>query len=728
MDAMREILLIFFAECEENLEAAQDSLEALRARPDDMETVNTIFRAVHSIKGGAAAFGLSDLVDFAHAFESTLDLLRTGRLATSADVVATLVSSADLLSDLVAAARDERAADRDAIAARIEGLAALGGDPSAARETAPDGEPSIRRPAWAMAPEMEDGEAEAEEVETSEALPDAGWGDPERRPAWATAAPEVAAVTVHHLHFRPRASLLERGREPARLLREIGELGAAEVRCDVSAIPTLDELDASAAYLSWEIEVLGATSEDALREVFDFVDQDCDLTIKAGVSPEEGEAARTPMPAPVAILAPKLAPADMPNPAPEPATGPGEATLARATVRVDLDRVDHLINLVGELLINQAMLSQSVIDSGLAASSVIALELEGFRHLTHQIQESVLAIRAQPLKPLFQRMSRIAREAAAATGKTVEFATEGEMTEVDKTVIERLAEPLTHMIRNAIDHGLETAETRVAGGKPGEGTVRLSAAHRSGRVLIEIADDGAGIDRERVLRIATEKRLVPAEAALSDVEIDNLLFLPGFSTARTVSDLSGRGVGMDVVKRAITNLGGRISIASQPGAGTTFGISLPLTLAILDGMIVGVGEETLVVPLSAIVEMLKPGPGEIHPLGAGETVVQVRGEFVPIIDVAARLGIAGPPRGGRGGVMLLIETSAGERRALIVDAIQDQRQVVIKGLAESCGAVPGIAAATILGNGRVALILDTDAIVADAGRGDPISRADRIVA
>ena len=385
-------------------------------------------------------------------------------------------------------------------------------------------------------------------------------------------------------------------------------------------------------------------------------------------------------------------------------------------MRVDLDRVDRLINLVGELVINQAMLSQSVIELGLANSSAIAAGLDEFKQLTREVQESVLAIRAQPVKSLFQRMSRIVREAADATGKMVRFVTEGEMTEVDKTVIERLADPLTHMIRNAVDHGLERPESRAGTGKPEEGVVRLTAEHRSGRVLIEVSDDGAGLNRERIRQIAIEKGLVPEDAVLTDAEIDNLLFLPGFSTAKTVSDFSGRGVGMDVVKRSIASLGGRISISSQPGEGTCFSISLPLTLAILDGMIVTVANETVVVPLSAILKMLKPDASQIDPLGRDEAVVQVRGEFIPIIDVGYQLGFGAKLDDYRDRVMLLIETGDGGQRALVVDAIQDQRQVVIKGLEENYGEISGIAAATILGDGRIALILDPDVIVSDAAR------------
>lgn len=279
-----------------------------------------------------------------------------------------------------------------------------------------------------------------------------------------------------------------------------------------------------------------------------------------------------------------------------------------ATVRVDLDKVDRLINLIGELVVNQAMLSQSLIDAGLTAGTAAAAGLDEFKQLTREVQDSVMAIRAQPVKSLFQRMSRIVREAAAATGKDARLKIEGEMTEVDKTVVEQLADPLTHMIRNAVDHGLESPEERVKNGKTPEGTIRLSAAHRSGRVIIEVADDGAGINRERVRQIAIDKGLIAADANLTAAEIDNILFLPGFSTAKTLSDLSGRGVGMDVVKRSIQALGGKISIRSTPGQGSTFVISLPLTLAVLDGMVVQVAGETLVIPITSIVETIKPDP------------------------------------------------------------------------------------------------------------------------
>jgi two-component system chemotaxis sensor kinase CheA len=383
---------------------------------------------------------------------------------------------------------------------------------------------------------------------------------------------------------------------------------------------------------------------------------------------------------------------------------------------VDLDRVDRLINLVGELVINQAMLTQRVMEAGVIKGANVAAGLDDLEHLTREIQESVMAIRAQPVRPLFQRMSRIVREVADLTGKSVRLKTEGEATEVDRTVIERLADPLTHMIRNAVGHGLELSEVRLAAGKSAQGEVRLSAAHKSGRVVIEIADDGAGIDRPRVKSIAIKKGLISPDAVLTDAEIDNLLFLPGFSTAEVVSNISGRGVGMDVVKRSIQALGGRISISSRAGYGSTFTMSLPLTLAVLDGMVVKVADQTLVIPLTTILETLKPKLSDIFGLGPDAHVMGIRGGFTPLIDVALELGFRSTPCDPLNCVTLLIETEGGVRSALLVDAIQDQRQVVIKSLEANYGHVEGIAAATILGDGRIALILDADAIVSASHR------------
>lgn len=342
--------------------------------------------------------------------------------------------------------------------------------------------------------------------------------------------------------------------------------------------------------------------------------------------------------------------------------------------------------------------------------------LEEFQRLTRDIQDSVMMIRAQPVKSLFQRMSRIVRESSAAVDKEVRLHTEGYSTEVDKTVIERLADPLTHMIRNAVDHGLETTEERIAAGKSPQGQVRLSAAHRSGRVIIEVSDDGGGINRSKVHQIAIDKGLISPDATLTETETDNLLFLPGFSTATVVSDLSGRGVGMDVVRTAIQALGGRITISSTPKVGTTFSISLPLTLAVLDGMVVQVADETLVLPLNVVIETLTLTNKDVEMVRPGANIVRVRSGFVPLFDLGAELGYRDPIKDYEGSVVLLIAHEDEGRAALIIDSIQDQRQVVIKGLEDSFYRAPGIAAATILGDGQIALILDTSDIITNAIR------------
>ena len=510
------------------------------------------------------------------------------------------------------------------------------------------------------------------------------------------------------------------------------------VACDTGEVPRLGEIDPEGAYLAWTIDLQTTQGEAAIREIFDFVEWDSTLAIEPvgtfdAVEPDadfsaDNDPFQALAPSPVVfakrdtVVAPAPAPAvDIKAPdvsaalpgAPDEAAVERKAAVATAqpTIRVDLDRVDRLIDLVGELVINQAMLAERVTEAGLARVSAVAIGLDELEQLTREIQDSVMAIRAQPVKSVFQRMPRLVREVAAQTGKNVRLVTEGEATEVDKTVIERLSDPLTHMIRNAIDHGLESPETRRQSGKPAEGLVRLSALHRSGRIVIEVADDGAGINRPRVKSIAVDKGLIAPDAKLTDDEIDNLIFLPGFSTAAVVSDISGRGVGMDVVKRSIQALGGRISISSKPGLGSTFTLSLPLTLAVLDGMVVTVAGQTLVIPLTAIVETLLPKATTVHGFGEGSRVIGVRNGFIPLIDVGQVLQYRADATDPKNGIALLVETEGGTRSALLVDAIQGQRQVVIKSLEANYGHVEGIAAATILGDGRVALILDVDAVV-----------------
>ena len=704
VDPFEAIKVTFFQECDELLGDLETGLLAIEAGSADDETINAVFRAVHSVKGGAGAFGLDDLVRFAHVFETLMDELRSGRKACDPETVKALLRASDVLADHVSAARGQGApvdaARSAALVAELEILTNGGTSIPGVMEIVEPGQPEADE--FGFRPVVFDLSA----LETA-----------------APAAPEGWRVT-----FRPHARMYAKANETGLLLRELARLGPVATYLNISALPDIHELSAEEAYLTWILELGGSIGEADIREVFDFVEADCDLVIEpitedAPPPAEEAvpefdiaallaRAAADVVEAPAASAPTPAAPA-----APVTLAGPVAASApAAVTIRVDLDRVDRLINVVGELVIQQAMLAQRVIESGLARSSGISVGLEDLELLTREIQDSVMAIRAQPVRSVFQRMPRLVREVGEMTGKRVRLVTEGEATEVDKTVVERLAEPITHMIRNAIDHGLETPDDRLSAGKPAEGTVRLVALHRSGRIVIEISDDGRGINRERVRGIAVSRGLIAEDVALTDDEIDNLIFLPGFSTADAISDISGRGVGMDVVRRSIQALGGRISIASVPGKGSTFTLSLPLTLAVLDGMVVSAAEQTLVAPLTAIVESLTPRTDDVHYVGGHDAVIRFREQFTPLIDVGLVMGFRSTPLVPSDGVAVVVETEAGARAALLVDTIQGQRQVVIKSLETNYRQVEGVAAATILGDGRVALILDVDSIVANVRR------------
>ncbi|MDU0308549.1 chemotaxis protein CheA [Rhizobium sp. 25PS6] len=749
---MNEIKEIFFQECEEQLAELESGLLKLNDGDRDPETVNAVFRAVHSIKGGAGAFGLDDLVAFAHVFETTLDCVRSNKLEPNQDVLKVMLKSADVLADLTNAARDGGSVDESRSRGLVKELEALA-----------NGElPSPSASAEAPAPKAAAKAAPAAPAPTPTPTDDSGFQPVPFSFDDFGGEDDAGGMPTYEVIFKPRYELYSKGNDATLLLRDLSRLGEMTIYCNTDDLPGLDELDPEGAYFFWNVTIKTDKGEDAIRTVFEFAEWDCELTVKPveearADATSNDELPMVPVPFDLSILdetgameevsasdaraeetAAAVAAAETASnvtqivaarvekkesaaaaAAAASAAAQNNAAGAGQTIRVDLDRVDRLINLVGELVINQAMLSQSVIENDTTGTSSINMGLEELQQLTREIQDSVMAIRAQPVKPVFQRMSRIVREIADMTGKSIRLITEGENTEVDKTVIDKLAEPLTHMIRNAVDHGIETPEKRAAAGKNTEGTVRLTAKHRSGRILIELADDGAGINREKVRQKAIDNDLIPADSNLSDEEIDNLIFLPGFSTADKISDISGRGVGMDVVKRSIQALGGRINITSKPGHGSVFTMSLPLTLAVLDGMVVTVAGQTLVVPLTAIVETLQPEAAAIHSFGANHRLISIRNSFCPLVDVGRILNFRATQANPVEGVALLVESEGGGQRALMVDAIQGQRQVVIKSLEANYTHVPGIAAATILGDGRVALILDVDAVVG-ASRGQSL--------
>ncbi|WP_267397445.1 MULTISPECIES: chemotaxis protein CheA [unclassified Sphingomonas] len=686
-----QIQQIFFQECEEGLTAMETNFGIVRQGAADSETINTIFRAVHSIKGGAGAFGHERLQAFTHDYETLLDLIRNGTLTLTPELLGTIVAAFDLLADHVAAARDGSAAPADgAMLARLVAAAQPGAPVIAVND------PVGAAPATPAAT-GDDG------FDDLFAMFDTGGddtGDDGTAPAW-------------RVIFRPGASALDHGGEPLLLLRELALLGGAVIEADCSALPLLGDLDPDQPYVGWTLSVPGSVAEDDIRGVFDFTDGALLVVAREGAETPVADAAmlvdlspepeHAPVAPPVTVIPEVLPPAapvavrDMP--------APSAPVAVAQTIRVDLDKLDRLVNLVGELVITQAMLAQRLSEQSMAGIA----ELTDLEHLTRELQESTMAIRAQPMKTVFSRVPRIIRELETETGKRVRLDVEGEMTEVDKTVVERIGEPLTHLIRNAVDHGLETPDERVAIGKPAEGVVRLSAAHHSGRIVITVADDGRGIDRARVRAKAVERGIIAADAILTDEEIDNLIFAPGFSTAAAVTNVSGRGVGMDVVRKNVQALGGRIGIQSALGAGSSFSLSLPLTLAVLDGMIVTVGDQTFVIPLGHIVESLRPSLGGVKVIGPNASLLDVRGEYVPVHRVAEQLGIAGAQTDPTRAVLIVVESDSGQA-VLMVDSIQDQRQVVVKSLEANYQAIPGLAGATILGDGRVALILDVDAL------------------
>jgi len=681
----------YFEECAELLDALQSNLDLLSNGGGDDETLHAVFRSVHSIKGGAGAFGFSSLVAFSHVFESLLDAVREQKIPAEPEVIQLLLRASDALGDIVSAARSDQSIAPD-----------FGSEIVAA---------------------MEDMLAGAS---------DAHHAPPERKTPAAAAEPQVSGERRYRIEFRPHSEMFQKANEPLLLLRQLRRLGGLEVEVDASRLPPLGSVNPEAAYLSWVLTLDTGAPESAIHEVFEFVEDDCDLKVTPVDVAGSASAAVTssdavePARAAIATTTVAVAPVEAaPAKSADTQTAPPTVT---QSIRVDVDKVDRLVNLVGELVITQAMLTEQGSLLPTDHYPTLIQGIEALAQSARELQESVMAIRAQPVKSVFARMPRVVRDLAATLGKEVRIVTSGEMTEIDKTVIEQLNDPLTHMIRNALDHGIEAPEARIAAGKPRQGSIHLSAAHRSGRIVIEVSDDGRGLNREKVLAKAQERGLVPLGASLSDEEIDNLIFLPAFSTADVVSNISGRGVGMDVVKRNVQSLGGRITVQSRPGAGSRFTLSLPLTLAVVDGMVVSVGQETFIIPLTAIVESLRPQPADIHPLvGRGE-VLALRGEYLPLIHLHRCFTISGAVTDPCRGIVIVVQSETAGCVGVVVDELLGQQQVVVKSLEVNYDPVDGISGATILGNGRVALILDIARLpethgYGDASRIDPQSRS-----
>lgn len=740
MDPLAELKQTFFQECEELLGALEQKLQALDEGSRDPEDVNAAFRAIHSIKGGAGAFGCTELVSFAHVFEASLDHLRSGRVALDDAPFSLFLRCSDAVSDLVAAARnDEPAQARPDLLAALEKVGQAKPDAPAAVSDEPPGIAALGN-LLAMV------EAKTAVPAASAPVADDGWDD---EPVAAVAAPRPGREVC--VRINPDSDLFRRVIEPRVVIGSLPDEEIVSVACDMSQVPALEALDVTDCHMrfsvllrtelpveeivakfdftlaneEFEVEVMpAAANDDALDEIAppSEVPQNvaADLSaILARLGPPAAPLPAAPEAPPAASLAPAAVappPVAALRPAAKPAANDAAAARQRqaVSVRVDLDRIDRLMNLVGEIVITQSMLVECVRS---LPYDVYAKTAEGILTLsrqTRELQDHVMAVRAQPVKAVFQRMPRLVRELAQTLGKEVKLVLEGENTEVDKTIIEELADPLTHMIRNSMDHGLETPEERIAAGKNPEGTIRLIAEHRAGRIVISVTDDGRGIGRDRLLTKARSRGLVGADERLAPEEIDQLIFAAGLSTADAVSDISGRGVGMDVVRRNVESLGGRISVDSEPGRGCKFTLALPLTLAVLEGMVIRCGDDRYVIPIASVIETQHLANTPIERLTFGQEVLRWRGEVTPLYRLGAVMGSSGTRDEN---IIIIAETERGGNVGIAVDEIVGQQQVVVKSLEANYGTVNGASAATILGDGLVALILDVDSMLRLAAAG-----------
>ncbi|HMM83887.1 chemotaxis protein CheA [Azohydromonas sp.] len=680
---------VFFEEAGENLEQMEQMLLDIDLDRVDDETLHAVFRCAHSVKGGAATFGFADVAELTHQMETLLDRLRRHELAPTAAMVDVLLAAGDALKAQLARhqGHDVAAVDAQQLLAAIRALAE-GSAPAHAPTAAPSPAAAAAAPAAGASEGAAAGAAAA-----------------------ARAAVRALEITIGPLEQPELADNL------AELFREITDLG------------TIEPLDAGhAADGMRRYKVLTTSADAELLDLFGFHVAREQIRI-APLGPGYGFHAGAPGAPPAqpddpgygffadAPGTPAAAAASPAPPQPAPVVRPaprGEtrgATVESSTLRVSVDKVDQLINLVGELVITQAMLAQNSKGVEGAALQALAAGLADLERNTRDLQEAVMSIRMIPMSLVFNRFPRMLRDLAAKLGKKVELVTHGEATELDKGLVEKITDPLTHLVRNSCDHGIETPAERLARGKPEHGTITLVASHQGGSVVIEVRDDGKGLSRAKLLAKAREKG-IDAPDTLTDAEVWNLVFAPGFSTAEQVTDVSGRGVGMDVVKKNITALGGTVEIDSAEGHGMSVKVRLPLTLAIMDGMSVGVGDECYILPLASVVESFQVRAGTIRTIGGSGRVVQVRDEYLPVVELERVFAVprrdAQPP-----GIMVVVEDEGG-RIALLVDELLGQQQVVVKNLEVNYRRVDDVSGATILGDGRVALILDVGSLVRGA--------------
>ena len=645
---LEEMKAIFIEECSENIDILESGLLRMGEGCAEADLLNEVFRAAHSIKGGGATFGFMEMSELTHHMETLLDQMRSGTREVNEEDVELLLNSVDILRDLA----DPNADQDDAL---IESMQ----------------EKLIK----ALGNVSEDSNNEDKHEESADS-------DPEH----------LNAVEKNWLvKFTPIPEIVKRGNDPALLIREVVLLGETKITVDTSKLPDWKEIDPQLCYLSWKIELKGNVEKETILEIFEWVELDCTLEVEE-IKPEEKEVA------PI-----KTENKDENN---KKAKNKGKskpaASAESSSIRIATDKVDTLINLVGELVITQSMLNRAGlrddVDKEQLAEQLVQLERN-----TRELQESVMRVRMLPISFAFSRLPRLVRDLSKKLDKRIDLVVEGESTELDKTVLERMMDPFVHLVRNSIDHGIETPEERVAAGKSENGTLTLRSYHQGSNVVIEIIDDGKGIDSDKILALARERGVIAEDEELTQEQINQLIFAPGFSTAKEVSDVSGRGVGMDVVRRNITDLGGRVKLSSTFGEGTKVEIRLPLTLAILDGQLIRVHNQVYVIPILSIIETIEIKNAHLHDIVRNGEVCKFRGEYLPLIRLRESLMLSDQVDEGE---LIVIVDVHGQRIGLLIDEVLGQQQVVIKALEDNYKAVPGVSGATIMSDGTVALIID----------------------
>jgi two-component system chemotaxis sensor kinase CheA len=688
----------FFEESGEALDSMEAALLRLGVGTPESETINTIFRVAHSIKGGAGMFGFSEIAEFTHVLETLLDELRSSRMQVTEQISDLLLQSVDVLRTMISSVQNSTPYDALHVQ-RLRGqLSALVG--AASGPAGGDSEGGIPEPAPA---------------------------------ATATAGPATRAdAPCWHVRFKALPLLLVRGNDPLRMISELAALGEMTVKVDLGALPCLNEVDPDNCVLVWDLYLRTTAPIHAIELIFEWAHGDCVLSIDKH---EDPPAAAAPVGPEVVAASVEAAPAEEPDGeelqppsvhsqqvASAPSPGRPAASNDGGSIRVSIEKIDELLNTVGEIVITQSMLTQLAAKLDGLSGELLCNGLAQLETNIRELQEGVMRVRMLPVSFVFSRFPRLVRDLSQRLGKQIKLTMTGEQTELDKTVLEKIGDPLVHLVRNSIDHGIEFPEERLARGKPAEGTVHLHASHKGGAITLEIRDDGKGLDKERLLSKARSRGLVDPSEHLTDAQIHDLIFLPGFSTADKTTELSGRGVGMDVVRRNIKELGGSIDLRSEPGIGTSFTISLPLTLAIMDGQSVAVGNEVYIVPLVAIIESLQLKPGVSNSLVGHSDVFHFRGEYVPIIRLHEVFGVAPRTSQLHDGLIMVVE-GEGRRAGLFVDALLGQQQVVIKSMEANYGPVEGVGGATILGEGTVALIIDVPGLIRLAAARVAVRRA-----